>query len=83
MSSGSRSDVAIFVTPLLCCLVQGYAYILTHPGQPCVFYDHVYEWGEGLRDAILNMVRTLKPCKNLELLLPVVPCPLGHQSFFF
>ncbi|KAH8935240.1 hypothetical protein BDL97_17G019100 [Sphagnum fallax] len=39
---------------------QGYAYILTHPGQPCVFYDHVYEWGEGLRDAILNMISIRK-----------------------
>ncbi len=82
MSSGSRSDVAIFVIPLLCYLLQGYAYILTHPGQPCVFYDHVYEWGEGLQDAILNMVCTLKPCKNLELLLPVVPWQLGHQLYF-
>jgi alpha-amylase len=23
-------------------LEQGYAYILTHPGTPCVFYDHVF-----------------------------------------
>jgi hypothetical protein len=67
---------------VLCYLLQGYAYILTHPGQPCVFYDHVYEWGEGLRDAILNMVRTLKPYKNLELLPPVVPWQLGHQLHF-
>ncbi|GJP32376.1 hypothetical protein CLOM_g16971 [Closterium sp. NIES-68] len=26
-------------------VMQGYAYILTHPGIPCVFYDHYYEWG--------------------------------------
>lgn len=25
---------------------QGYAYILTHPGVPCVFYDHV--WSSGM-----------------------------------
>lgn len=25
---------------------QGYAYILTHPGVPCVFYDHV--WSNGM-----------------------------------
>lgn len=23
-------------------LQEGYAYILTHPGTPCVFYDHLY-----------------------------------------
>jgi hypothetical protein len=29
-------------------LWEGYAYILTHPGTPCVFYDHLYQEG-GLR----------------------------------
>jgi len=24
--------------------MQGYAYILTHPGIPCVFWEHVYDW---------------------------------------
>uniref|UniRef100_A0A0E0LFL9 Alpha-amylase n=1 Tax=Oryza punctata TaxID=4537 RepID=A0A0E0LFL9_ORYPU len=26
-------------------VMQGYAYILTHPGNPCIFYDHFFEWG--------------------------------------
>lgn len=26
-------------------LPEGYAYILTHPGTPCVFYDHFYQVG--------------------------------------
>ncbi|XP_047977988.1 alpha-amylase-like [Salvia hispanica] len=25
---------------------QGYAYILTHPGVPSVFYDHFFDWGK-------------------------------------
>ncbi|MBF0499796.1 MAG: alpha-amylase [Candidatus Riflebacteria bacterium] len=25
-------------------VMQGYAYILTHPGIPCVFWEHVYDW---------------------------------------
>jgi hypothetical protein len=34
-------------------LEQGYAYILTHPGTPCVFFDH-------LEDArLLNVIRRL------------------------
>lgn len=23
----------------------GYAYILTHPGTPLVFWEHMYDWG--------------------------------------
>lgn len=32
----------------------GYAYILTHPGVPCVFYDHFFDWGlgEGIKELI-------------------------------
>lgn len=26
-------------------VMQGYAYILTHPGIPVVYYPHVYDWG--------------------------------------
>ncbi|KAF5740684.1 alpha-amylase-like [Tripterygium wilfordii] len=26
-------------------VMQGYAYILTHPGTPTVFYDHFFDWG--------------------------------------
>jgi hypothetical protein len=33
----------------------GYAYIMTHPGMPCVFWDHYFEWGSELR----NTIRTL------------------------
>ncbi|XP_044949800.1 alpha-amylase isozyme 3A-like [Hordeum vulgare subsp. vulgare] len=25
-------------------VMMGYAYILTHPGVPCIFYDHVFDW---------------------------------------
>ncbi|KAL9259243.1 Alpha-amylase-like protein [Drosera capensis] len=26
-------------------VIQGYAYILTHPGVPSIFYDHFFQWG--------------------------------------
>ncbi|KAI4316706.1 hypothetical protein L6164_024661 [Bauhinia variegata] len=26
-------------------VMQGYAYILTHPGTPTIFYDHFFDWG--------------------------------------
>ncbi len=28
-------------------VMQGYAYILTHPGIPCIFWDHLVSWGTG------------------------------------
>lgn len=41
----------------LACL-QGYAYILTHPGIPTIFYDHLFEWGEDTKNAITELVST-------------------------
>ncbi|PSR87722.1 Alpha-amylase [Actinidia chinensis var. chinensis] len=35
-------------------LAQGYAYILTHPGTPVIFYDHFYDFG--LHDVITELV---------------------------
>lgn len=35
-------------------IMQGYAYILTHPGTPCLFWEHVYDWH--LRGPIKKLV---------------------------
>ncbi|CAN6470238.1 unnamed protein product [Victoria cruziana] len=35
-------------------LTQGYAYILTHPGTPVIFYDHFYDFG--LRETITELI---------------------------
>ncbi|KAG0607025.1 hypothetical protein M758_9G186900 [Ceratodon purpureus] len=42
------------------CVAQGYAYILTHPGLPSVFYDHLYEWSSGLKQSILDLIKIRK-----------------------
>lgn len=34
----------------------GYAYILTHPGVPCVFYEHLFDWGEELGATIKRLI---------------------------
>eukprot|EP00257_Ricinus_communis_P019911 XP_015579026.1 uncharacterized protein LOC8285074 isoform X1 [Ricinus communis] len=39
-------------------LAQGYAYILTHPGTPVIFYDHFYDFG--VRDIITELVEARK-----------------------
>ncbi|GAQ81605.1 alpha amylase [Klebsormidium nitens] len=35
-------------------VMLGYAYILTHPGTPCVFWDHVHAWKH--KDAIYSLL---------------------------
>lgn len=37
-------------------IAEGYAYILTHPGTPCVFWDHLYTEQGGLRKVIQDLV---------------------------
>ncbi|CAM6101442.1 unnamed protein product [Calypogeia fissa] len=36
-------------------VMLGYAYILTHPGIPCVFYDHYFDWK--LQPAIKELIQ--------------------------
>jgi alpha-amylase len=38
----------------------GYAYTLTHPGIPCVFWSHYFDWGEGTRRHIDKLLRVRK-----------------------
>ncbi|HAT73072.1 MAG TPA: alpha-amylase [Elusimicrobia bacterium] len=33
----------------------GYAYILTHPGVPCVYWPHFFDWG--LKDSISTLIK--------------------------
>lgn len=37
-------------------VMEGYAYILTHPGIPSVFYDHFYDWGISIHDQIVKLM---------------------------
>lgn len=39
-------------------VMQGYAYILTHPGIPCIFYDHVFDWNLKHEITILAEIRS-------------------------
>ncbi|CAN6480209.1 unnamed protein product [Victoria cruziana] len=38
-------------------VMQGYAYILTHPGVPSIFYDHLFDWGLGREICALSAIR--------------------------
>eukprot|EP00271_Cylindrocystis_brebissonii_P007275 TRINITY_DN20604_c0_g1_i1.p1 TRINITY_DN20604_c0_g1~~TRINITY_DN20604_c0_g1_i1.p1 ORF type:complete len:417 (+),score=66.73 TRINITY_DN20604_c0_g1_i1:499-1749(+) len=53
-------------------ILQGYAYILTHPGVPTVFFDHLYEWGDDVRNAVLQLIAARKKvdihsCSEMEV----------------
>jgi alpha-amylase len=36
---------------------MGYAYLLTHPGIPCVFWSHYFDWGTRTRQQIDRLIR--------------------------
>ena len=41
-------------------VMMSYAYILTHPGTPCVFWPHYFDWGENYKGQINKMVQIRK-----------------------
>ncbi|XP_037436763.1 alpha-amylase AMY3 [Triticum dicoccoides] len=52
-------------------VMQGYAYILTHPGIPCIFYDHVFDWKLKQEITALATVRSrngIHPGSTLDIL---------------
>ncbi|MCX7647534.1 MAG: alpha-amylase family glycosyl hydrolase [Elusimicrobiales bacterium] len=40
--------------------MMGYAYILTHPGVPSVFWPHFYDWGQDYKNAIKKLIQIRK-----------------------
>ncbi|URD97910.1 Alpha-amylase C-terminal beta-sheet domain [Musa troglodytarum] len=44
-------------------VMEGYVYILTHPGISTVFYDHFYDWGNSYHDQIVKL-RLLAFCPS-------------------
>lgn len=39
---------------------QAYAYILTHPGVPCVYWKHYFDWSSDLRNKINALINARK-----------------------
>ncbi|TVU04324.1 hypothetical protein EJB05_50090, partial [Eragrostis curvula] len=53
-------------------VLQGYAYILSHPGIPCIFYDHFFD--PTMKDEIATMIKIrtrnkIGPTSSLRILL--------------
>ncbi|CAN6465928.1 unnamed protein product [Victoria cruziana] len=52
-------------------VMQGYAYILTHPGIPSIFYDHYFDWGLDKEIKMLSGIRAnngIRPQSSVEIL---------------
>ncbi len=41
-------------------VVQTYAYLLTHPGVPCVYWPHLFDWGDTVKGEITNLISIRK-----------------------
>jgi alpha-amylase len=55
-------------------VLAGYAYILTHPGLPAIFWDHLRSWDPAVRETIVRLARLrhdlgLSRESRLEILL--------------
>ncbi|XP_066349399.1 probable alpha-amylase 2 isoform X1 [Miscanthus floridulus] len=46
-------------------IMEGYAYLLTHPGIPTVFYDHFYDQGVPLHDEIAKLMQ-IRKCQDIH-----------------
>jgi len=44
-------------------VLQAYAYILTHPGLPCVFWSHFFDYGDEIRSKIRAMIGIRKAAR--------------------
>ncbi|XP_026394555.1 alpha-amylase-like isoform X2 [Papaver somniferum] len=52
-------------------VIQGYAYILTHPGIPSIFYDHFYDWGikeEVIKLTAVRFRNGIKPTSSVRII---------------
>ncbi|OVA10471.1 Alpha amylase [Macleaya cordata] len=52
-------------------VMQGYVYILTHPGIPSIFYDHFFEWGlkeEITKLAAIRSRNGIRPSSTIRII---------------
>ncbi|XP_019701461.1 alpha-amylase isozyme 3D isoform X2 [Elaeis guineensis] len=53
-------------------VMQGYVYILTHPGIPSIFYDHLFDWGFKEQISELATIRSrngIHPGSSLRIIV--------------
>jgi len=60
--------------------MQGYAYIMTHPGIPCVFWPHFFDWGQTYRDQITKLV-AIRKAAGINSVSPVSVAAAGKDLY--
>ncbi|MCX5793515.1 MAG: alpha-amylase family glycosyl hydrolase [Elusimicrobia bacterium] len=60
--------------------MQGYAYILTHPGIPCVFWPHFFDWGQGYRAQIVKLM-AIRKAAGVNSVSPVSVVAAGKDLY--
>jgi alpha-amylase len=60
--------------------LMAYAYILTHPGVPCVFWPHFFDWGKDYQDAIKKLISIRKKAK-ISSTSPVQVLVAGNELY--
>ncbi len=41
-------------------VVQTYAYLLTHPGVPCIYWPHLFDWDNTVKEGIIELIQIRK-----------------------
>lgn len=41
-------------------MIQGYAYLLTHPGIPCLYWRDIFDSGDSVENSITNLIQIRK-----------------------
>lgn len=59
-------------------VMQGYAYILTHPGTPCVYWVHYYDWG--LKEEIKTLIR-IRKAQNIHAESKIEICSADSSKY--
>jgi len=64
-------------------LEQGYCYLLTHPGTPCIFYDHLEDpqLANTIQRLIALRLRAGIHCRSQVILYGAVRCRRGNGWF--
>jgi alpha-amylase len=60
--------------------MQAYAYIMTHPGIPCVFWPHFFNWGQTYRARITKLI-SIRKAAGLNSVSPVIVLAAGKDLY--
>lgn len=75
-----RDPGFVFTTAYKDQRMVAYAYILTHPGIPCVFWPHFFDWGQGYRDQVVKLI-SIRKAAGINSVSPVSVAAAGKGLY--